>query len=146
MESIFELIQSSVEMLPYVKVYDSVWSVKYARARVCVCVCVTYVYSTLNLFHTIPDADYLRLPDPFTIPGIRQLLWLPCYRPTISHQPVRILELFSSRTSPQYPLYLTKPGRDPCHHRPIHQIWSLTYARPFVARAEEEQAVRPHYC
>ena len=40
---------------------------------VCVHVCVTYVYLTLNIFHTIPDANYLCLPNPFTIPAIQQL-------------------------------------------------------------------------
>ena len=37
---------------------------------VCVCVYVTYVYLTLNIFHNITIADYLRLLDPFAIPAI----------------------------------------------------------------------------
>ena len=34
------------------------------RSRGCVCVCVTYIYPTLNIFHTISLYNYLHLPLP----------------------------------------------------------------------------------
>ena len=40
---------------------------------------------------------------------------------------------------------LATPGREKCHHRSIRQLRSLPNARPFVARAAEEQAVGSHY-
>ena len=112
---------------------------------VCVCVCVTYVYSTFNLLHIIYDAGELRLPYSFDLPAIRQLRSLPCYTPTTFPNPFRVLDFSSSRPYLLYPVYLTSPGREQCHHRPIRQLKLLPDAHPFVARAVEEQAVRTHY-
>ena len=112
---------------------------------VSVCLCAIYVYSTLNLFHTIPVFDFLCLPSPFTIPVIRRLQCIPCYTLiTIPHH-VRFLALVPSLCPLRSPLNLTPPRRKQFHHRPIRQLRLLTDAHIFVPRAAEEQSVRPHY-
>ena len=110
---------------------------------VCVCVCVTYIlydfYATTSPLPTSYVSPLLSF-----LPDIRQLQYLPCYTPTPSTTLVRC-----PSASPSYPSRssqdLATPGREQCHHRPIHQLWLLPNARPFVARAAEEQAVRHCY-
>ena len=70
------------------------------HSGVCVCVCVTYIYSTLDIFHTITDVNFLRLLSSCVILAIRQLRRLPCYTPTSVPHLVRVLELFSSYPPP----------------------------------------------
>ena len=89
---------------------------------VCVCVCVTYVLSNLILFNTIPVADYLRLPNPITIPDIRRLRCLPFYNSNTFHHRIRVLELVSYHLSLQYPPNFFPQRRNQCHQRPIRQI------------------------
>ena len=110
------------------------------------CVCVTYVLLTVYILHFISDPNFLRLPVPVCIPAIRRLRSLPCYTPTTSHPLFRIPDFVPSRLSRRVPLDLATPGREQFHHRSIRQLRFLPNARPFVARAAEEQAVRPHYC
>ena len=112
----------------------------------CVCVCVTYVLSSFNLLHFISDTNFLRLPIPDRIRAIRQLRSLPYYTPTTTCPFSHFPNVFLSRPSRSNPLYLSMPGREQCHQRSIRQLCSLPNARPFVARAAGEQAVRPHYC
>ena len=117
--------------------------------RVCVCVwlcvCVTYVLSTFYLLHFISDPNCLCLPVPVCIPDIRRLRSLPCYTLTTVNPLSQIPTVVPSRLSRYVPRDLAKLGRKQCHHHSILQLWLLTNARPFVARATEEQAVRPHY-
>ena len=58
----------------------------------------------------------------------------------------QVLDLFYFHLSRQFPLSLTLPGREQCHHRPIRQLWLLPDVCPFVTRAMEELAIRSHYC
>ena len=111
----------------------------------CVYVCVIYIYSTFNLLHIIPDAGEIHIPNPFALPALRRLQFLPCYTLNTFTHPTQVLEFFSSCTSRLSPLDLTTPGREKCHHRPIRQLCLLSNARPFVTRAAEEQAVISHY-
>ena len=104
------------------------------------CVCVTYVYLTLNIFHTINDTNCLNLPSPFAIPDICRLQCLHCYTLTASPHHVQVIALLFSLISTKSLLDLSTPGRGQRHHRPIRQIWLLPDARPFVVRAAKEQA------
>ena len=101
------------------------------------CVCVTYVLSTLFLFHTIPILHYLRLPGTFSITAIRRLWHLCYFMPTAYDHLVQLLVLLLSRCPRMYPLDLTLPRRNRCHHRPIHQLRSLPYACLFVPQTVE---------
>ena len=115
---------------------------------VCVraCVCVTYVLSTVYIPHFISDPKFLRLSVPFCNPDISRLQSLTCYMPTTVNPLFLIPNVVPSRPPRRAPLDLDTPGRKKCHHRSIYQLWLLPNARPFVARAVEEQSVRPHYC
>ena len=113
---------------------------------VCVCVCVTNFESSFMLLHFISDPDFLSLPVPICIPDIRRIQSLPCYTPTITHPLFHTPDFFPSFLSRLVLLDLAMPGREQCHHRYFRQFWLLPDARFFVARATEEQALRPHYC
>ena len=104
---------------------------------VSVCLCAIYVYSTLNLFHTIPVFDFLCLPSPFTIPVIRRLQCIPCYKLIAIPRHVCFLALVPSLCPLRSPLNLTLPRRKQCHHRPILQLRLLTDAHIFVPRAAD---------
>ena len=113
---------------------------------VCVCVGVIYFFSSLELLHIISDLIQLLRPVLFPIPAIRQLRNLPCYTHTTTHQPILVPYFVSVHPSRLSPQDLATPTRKHCYHYPIRQLWSLPNARPFVAMAAEEKAIRPHYC
>ena len=117
----------------------------YVYVCVCMCVCVIYVYSTLNIFQTIPVVEYLCLTGPLPITSTHQLRCIPCYTTITIPQRVQLLDLILSYRPLRSPFNLTLPRRKKRNHRPILQQWLLLDARPFVARAAGEQAVRPHY-
>ena len=115
------------------------WCAKgHTYTLVCVCVCVKYVLLTVYLLHFISNPNILRLPFPFCIPAIPRLRYLPCYTSKTVDLLFLIPNVVLSHPSHYSPLDLGTPGHEQCHHRPIRQLWSLSNARPFFARAAEE--------
>ena len=123
-----------------------VWVCVCVCLYVCVCVCVTYVLSNFYLLHFISNPKFLHLPVPVYIPAIRRLRYLRCYLPISINPLSSVFGVSPSRPSCYLSQDSATPGHKQCHHCSICQLWFLLNACPFVVRAAEDQAVRPHYC
>ena len=113
---------------------------------VCVCLCAVYVYSTLNILHTIPKSTI----SVFLALSLSQLYTDSDFSLAIQRLLSHTLSESLTSSCHFFPFYspLIKPhqGAISAITAPFCQLRLLKDTRLFFLRAAEEQAVRPHYC